>query len=146
MQCYFVRLLKLVCEDDFFCLGHYKFYIYFSSTSLSLISSSLLLFLIFVLISFLFSNLVSIITSTKPAANGFTLRTPESRSRLIHMLSPPFVLACWLAHKNLLGQIEWKLTWWSAIRANRRKLGGDEQDGLLPHTGNGTNSRFNWNL
>ena len=28
----------------------------------------------------------------------------------------------------------------------KQDKGGDEQEGLLPHTGNGTNSRFNWNI
>ena len=65
---------------------------------------------------------------TSSFLNGFTLRTPKSRSRLIQMLSHPFALACSLAHKNLLGQIEWKLTWWSAIRTNRRKVETNKMD------------------
>ena len=65
---------------------------------------------------------------TSSFLNGFTLRTPKSRSRLIQMLSPRFALACWLAYKNLFGQIEWKLTWWSAIRANRRKVETNKMD------------------
>ena len=78
---------------------------------------------------------------TSSFLNGFTLRTPKSRSRLIQMLSHPFALACSLAHKS----IRMKTNLMECHQGKQEK-GGDEQDGLLPHTGNGTNSRFNWNL